>query len=285
MRCPSWPRPPASKRGDVAAHVRWRRVGRCRASGHHVPLGDGPEPAPSQLIAGGQSGPHLRRPDQGGVGHAQRLEHVHPQVVGQAGAGGVLDDLTEDRRGMVGVHEPAPGLSMDAHAGPVELGQRGQGVVDRHALAEVGQEHAPGPGELAEAGRVGQQVPDGRGGMTVGVDLERAEMRLHRVVQTKPPLLAQLQDRDPGHRLGDRGDAEHGPRSDRSPACHIGLPVSSELVGLPVADDRDREPDHGVLRGERGHVAREVDSAQRSPLPRPESSREVWPSSDAITGT
>ena len=80
------------------------------------------------------------------------------QVVAERLTGHVLDDLPERGETVIVVAEPRAGLGPDAQPGPIERGQRTARPARRHRLAEQRPDQAPGVQDLADAGRMGQQM-------------------------------------------------------------------------------------------------------------------------------
>ena len=89
------------------------------------------------MVPGGKAGPHPFGPEQVGVLHAERAEHVLAQVPAERDPGAVLDDLAERRESVIGVGPLGARLGVDAQAVPVVLGQRGHRLARRHVPAQL----------------------------------------------------------------------------------------------------------------------------------------------------
>ncbi len=87
----------------VAGHVAGGGVDRGGAGWHGLAVGDRLEAAGAQLVPGGKAGPHPFGPEQIGVLHAERAEHVLAQVAAEWDSGDVLDDLAERGEPVIGV--------------------------------------------------------------------------------------------------------------------------------------------------------------------------------------
>jgi hypothetical protein len=166
----------------------------------------------------------------------------------QGHAGHVLDELAEGGEPVVGVGEPGARLGVDAEAAAVVLGQERHRPSQRHGLAQVPHpEQAGEVQDLPDPGGVGQQLALGRGPEAgLGRDqLVGTQVVVGRGVQVDQPLLPQLQHRDRGEGLGDRGDPKHRVLGDGRARGDVGQPVAGEEFQASVADHALGQADGG----------------------------------------
>jgi hypothetical protein len=227
----------------VAGHVAGGGVDRAAAGRHDLAVGDRPEPAGAQQVAGGQAGAHQPGPGEVGVVHAERPEHALAEVAAERDTADILDDLAERGEAVVGVGPLSARLDIDVQAAPVVSGERGNRAPGPCPPAQRRPEQVGGLAHRPDSGGVGQQVPQ-RG---------RAEARPGRYqpvggqvvtrggVEVDQPLLLQLHHGDRGDGLGDRGDPEDGVLIDRRPGRDVGDAVPVEPGQGPVADHRHRQ--------------------------------------------
>ena len=170
----------------------------------------------------------------------------------------VLDDLAERGEPVVAVSEHGARLGPHAETTAVVLGERGQWLSHVHALAEVRPERVPGVHHLGDAGRVGQQVPHGRG-PEAGLGGDQpvgAQVVVGGGIEVDQPLLPQLHHGDRREGLGDGGDPEHRVLGDRGVRGDVCEPVSVEELEAPVADHAHRQTDGRVAVEDPAHPGR-----------------------------
>jgi hypothetical protein len=169
------------------------------------------------------------RVDGGAVVHAQRGEDPLAQVVGEGPPADHLDQAGGDLRVGVVVLPPRPGLGGQAGAAQVGHGLAQGAAAPAPAVGgELGVGHAGG---LVEQLSHGDPLRPGVGHRELGQVLPDG------VVQVELPGLGQLQDRERGDRLAQRG---HG----HGRVLGDGLPLGGRAVPPRVHDLRAPGQDH-----------------------------------------
>ena len=155
-------------------------------------------------------------------------------------SGHPFHDRSQDRIAPVGI-----GVG---RSGRMRQRARGQLLEDRIEAAE----RTGGPGEGVEivdihhAGRVQQQLLDPE----VVIGLERGQVTRDTIVDRKPAVLLQQQDRDSGDLFADRPDPENSVGAMRDIELHVGLSVVKKDRGPAVEAVADH-PHEVVRRDER----------------------------------
>ena len=226
--------------------------------------------------------------EEAGVEHPQRLEDGGPHVVGERPAADDLDDPPQHVHPQA-VGEPLARLVQERQRRqPVDhLPHRAGGL--REPVGDAGLDVArrePRRGEeaVAEARRVGQEMPDGDGpveggglrpGHAAGPEhpdiRERGDVHRDGVVEQERARLVELHRRDARDRLGHRGDAEQGVGLHRGAALKVAPAHRLEMPDAAEAGDQgdgagDLPPVHRLLH--QGHDPAEAVRIQAEPVGR-----------------
>jgi len=187
--------------------------------------------------------------------HAERPHDLGFDIVLIGAARDVGDDPAEQGVTEIRIFELALGRSGERHSGAQHAGELG---LRKHLLAIA-------PGVVGDkAADMAQEVADadaGAVGRRVAPAPHLGHIGFGECVQRQPPLVAQLQDRQCGERLGHGRDAKQSVGVDRPMRIEILLAIGADMDQPPVPDDA---PDHAGdvrLSGESAEIV--VDAGEQ----------------------
>jgi hypothetical protein len=158
--------------------------------------------------------------------HGERLQDVLVDIDLEILARETLDDLTQIDDARIGVGEAAAGLELD-----LGIGKHRRQLGPASGLERLPVLVAPGPCPPSKAGAVAHQVAKGDRVRIAERVVDLGKLRNvfnDRIVELEQAAVAKLQDRDPGHRLGDRRPVIDGLRVHRDMGVGILL---AEMIG------------------------------------------------------
>jgi len=189
--------------------------------------------------------------------HLERLEDVLVDVDFEVVAAESFDDLAEEDVAEVGITPAAAGRESDVGVGKHGGNLAPLGGLEGLPVAVGGVVAVPRPGGVAEAGAVGEQMANGDGvnGTVSRVHLAQLGDVLHgRIVEGEQAAVAQLENGDGGHGLGDGGPVVGGVGVDGARGLLLRLAVEDLGCGRGAAHKGEAAADNTVA-GEHGFKA------------------------------